>query len=103
MLIVDAQNATVNVDTTARLIQLANADLQSRDVIHPSERAVLTAIAGEDDRVAAFNPCDRAITELDGAIDLGVKLGEELLGAGHVVHRVRVEDPFAADVLLLLS
>jgi hypothetical protein len=93
----------IDVDVTPRLIKLTDVDdahLQSRDVVHPSESAVLAALAGEDDRAPTFNLGDGAIAELDGAIDLSVKLSEELLGPDHMVCCTGVEDPFSMVVLL---
>jgi hypothetical protein len=54
---------------------------------------VLTRFGGEDDRADALDLHAGGIPKLDGASDIGVKLGEELLSTGHVMGGTNVEAP----------
>jgi len=103
MLVEDAQDAAVDVDMAARLVKLADAEdarLQSGNIVHPGERAVLPVLAGEDDGSPALDVGDGAVAELDGAVDLSVELGKDLLGTCHVVRGSGVEHPSPAILLL---
>jgi hypothetical protein len=54
---------------------------------------VLTRLDGEDDRADTLDLHAGGIPKLDGASDIGVKLGEELPSTGHVMGGVGVEAP----------
>jgi hypothetical protein len=54
---------------------------------------VVTGLGGEDDGPDALDLHGGGIPKLDGASNVGVKLGEELLPLGHVVSSAGVEAP----------
>lgn len=62
-------------------------------MIHPLECLVLAVLAFEQNGAAPFNADDRAISELDGAVNPRIQLGEGGSRTGHVVGGPRVEDP----------
>jgi hypothetical protein len=103
VLVEDAQDAADDVDMAARLVKLADAEdarLQSGNIVHPGERVVLPVLAGEDDGSLALDVGDGAVAELDGAVDLSVELGKDLLETCHVVRGSGVEHPSPAILLL---
>jgi hypothetical protein len=93
----------VNVDAAPCLVELPethNAGLQLWNVVHSSECVVSTGLAGEDDGASSLDLGDGAVTELDGAADLGVKLDRNVSRPSNVVGGASVEDPVAVVVLL---
>jgi hypothetical protein len=103
VLVIDPQHPTVDVDATPRLIELTeaqNACPQPRNEVHSSDYAMSTILAVEDDGALALDLGDGAVAELNGAANLGVKLGEDVSRPGHVVGGTGVEDPVVVVVLL---
>jgi hypothetical protein len=103
MLVEDAQDAAVDVDMAVRLVKLADAKdagLQSGNIVHLGEHAMLPVLAGEDDGSPTLDVGDGAVAELDGAVDLSVELDKNLLGTCHVVRGSGVEHPSPAILLL---
>jgi hypothetical protein len=103
LLVVDLLHSTVDVDATLHLVEPSeahNAGPQPRNEVHSSECAVPTVLASEDDGTLALDLGDGVVAELDGAVDLGVKLGEDVPRLGHVAGGTGVEDP--SDVVVLL-
>jgi hypothetical protein len=83
-------------DSILDLIQLSQADdgvPQRRDVVDSGEQSVLTRLDSEDDGADALNLHVGGVPKLDGALDIGVKLNEELPSTGHVMGGVGVEAP----------
>ena len=92
--ILDAQHAVLILHPRAILVQLLDADdgvLQGQDVVHPDEKTVLPCLGLEDDQADALDLDGRGITELDGALHVGVQVREELASTSHVVHGTGVE------------
>jgi hypothetical protein len=54
---------------------------------------VLTGLGGEDHGADTLDLHAGGISKLDGALNAGVKLGEELPSAGHVMDGTGVEAP----------
>jgi hypothetical protein len=61
---------------------------------------VLTRLGGEDDGADALDLHAGGILKLDGALDIGVKLSEELLSTGHVMGGAGVEAPLVSLVVV---
>jgi hypothetical protein len=81
MLIVDPQHPTVDVDAAPHLVELSeahNVGFQPRNEVHFSECVMSTVLTGEDDGASFLDLVDGAVTELDGAANLGVELGEDV-------------------------
>lgn len=92
----DPQDAALDVDLAVSLVELTESNDAGRQpgyVVHPGQRAVLPIAAGEDDHAAALDLHLGAVSKVDGPPDAGIELGEDALGAGHVVRRTGVQDP----------
>ena len=92
----DAEDAGVEDDAAAGLLQLTEADdvrLQPRDEVDAGEGAVLSILAVEDDGAAALDSHHRSVTETDGSMDVDVELGEDAPLPGHVVRGPSIQNP----------
>jgi hypothetical protein len=61
---------------------------------------MLPVLASEEDSASAFDLGDSAVPELNSVVDLGFELGEEDLGADHVVCGHGVKYPPTKTILL---
>jgi len=94
--ILGPQDTVSNRNAQTLFLQLSQADdrvPQLGDVVESGEHPVLTRLGGEDDGANALDLHAGGVPKLDGAFDAGVKLGEELPPAGHVMGGAGVEDP----------
>jgi hypothetical protein len=96
MAIPNPHDSVLDLYTRTALIQLSPADdgvSQLGDVVDSSEQSELTRLGGEDDGADALDLHAGGIPKLDGALDIGVKLSEELPSTGHVMGGAGVEAP----------
>jgi hypothetical protein len=102
-LIEDLEKASIDVQSAAGLIHLAEAEDVHRktgNVVHPRQHAVLTTLAREEGGAAPFNLDDGAIAEADRAADVRVELRECSPGVSHVICGLGVEHPLLVLMIL---
>jgi hypothetical protein len=103
MAIPNPHDSVLDLHTWTAIIQLSRADdrvHQCGDVVDSDEQSVLTRLGGEDDGADALDLHAGGILKLDGALDIGVKLSEELLSTGHVMGGAGVEAPLVSLVVV---
>jgi hypothetical protein len=96
MVIPNPHGSVLDLHTRTALIQLSQADdrvPQRGDVVDSGEQSVLTRLGGEDDGADSLDLHAGGIPKLDGALDIRVKLSEELPSTGHVMGGAGVEAP----------
>jgi hypothetical protein len=101
MAIPNPHDSVFDLHTRTALIQLSLADdrvPQRGDVVDSGEQSVLTRLGGEDNGADALDLHAGGIPKLDRALDIGVKLSEELPSTGHVMGGTGVEAPPASLV-----
>jgi hypothetical protein len=89
----NAKLSVVDLHARTTLIQplILMIELHSMgDVEDLGDESVLTSLGDEDDKADALDVDARRIIELDGAPNVGVKVGEGLPTPGHVVRRTIV-------------
>jgi hypothetical protein len=102
MAIPNPHDSVLDLHMRTALIQLSQVDdrvPQRGDVVDSGEQSVLTRLDDEDDRANALDLHARGIPKLDGASNIGVKLSEELLSAGHVMGGAGIEAPLVSLVV----